>query len=218
MNMFTKCAAVAFVAIAAFAGSANAGVVFSFTETAKGVEMNASGSIDVAGLSAMKKVGWGGTGIESNSEVDILGSNMGGLDSAFAFNLGTDLSAWDTATGPFGRSYFKWTKSGTTSFATYIRVKSARLPGLTIDASDLAGTIWSPDNVWVASGKTFASLGLNQGVYTVTDAVSAESLTIDVGGTSQTDPSAAVPVPAAFPLMAAGIGGLCLIARKRNSA
>jgi hypothetical protein len=218
MNIFAKCAAAAAVAMTAFAGSANAGVLFSFTETAQGVTMTASGSIDVAGLAPAKKVGWGGTGIESNSEVDILGTNMGGLDTAYAFNAGTDLSAWDTAAGPFTNSFFSWSTTGTTSFATYTRDKNARLPGLTIDASDLVGTIWSPDNIWVAGGKSFASLGLNHGVYTVSDAVSAESLTIDVGGNYAPDPAAAVPVPPALPLMAAGMVGLGLIARKRKSA
>jgi hypothetical protein len=220
MNIFTKLAAAASVAIAAFAGSANAGVVFSFTETAKGVQMTASGSIDVSGLVATSNAGWGGTGIESNSEIDILGSNMGGMDATYTFNSGTDLSAWDTATGPFSKSYFSWDKSGTTSFATYARIKNLRVPGLTVDSSDLAGTIWTPDNSWMAAGQSFSSLGLNAGVYTITDAVSAESLTIDVGGTYNPDPGgnpAAVPVPAALPLLGAGIAALGLIARKRKA-
>lgn len=217
MNFFSKCAAVAAFGLFASAGSANAGVVFAFTETTQGVQMTASGSIDVSGLSATSSVGWGGTGIESNSEIDILGSNAGGLDTSYAFNSGTDLSAWDTATGPFSSSYFNWNESGTTDFATYTWASGLRVPGLTIDASDLVGTVWTPDNSWLAAGQTFASLGLNSGVYTVADAVSAEALTVDVGGTYSPSP-APVPVPAALPLMGAGLAGLGLIARKRKSA
>lgn len=107
--------------------------------------------------------------------------------------------------------------SGTTDFATYTLAAGVRVPGLTIDASDLVGTVWTPDNSWLAAGQTFASLGLNSGVYTVADAVSAESLTVDVGCTYSPGP-APVPVPAALPLLGAGIAGLGLIARKRKSA
>jgi hypothetical protein len=61
-------------------------------------------------------------------------------------------------------------------------------------ASQLNGSVWTPDQNWIATGQTLASIGLNPGTYTVTDAVSGESITYQIGQ----------PVPEPLTMLGAG--------------
>jgi hypothetical protein len=71
--------------------------------------------------------------------------------------------------------------------------------------SDISGGIWTPDQNWTwGPGASFASLGFNIGTYTVSDALTSESITIQV-----------VPEPATFGLM--GFSTLGLLFRRRRS-
>ena len=159
-----------------------AAIIFSFQQVGSDVTMTSSGSIDTAGLVAANFQGWGDTGVEENGQTDLMGgTNAGSINLTFSFNPGTDFSAWQTG-NPFDNSFFGFSvSSGSKGFSTYSRDASFNLvPGLGVRDSDLNGTVWSPDQNWIATGQTLASIGLNPGTYTVTDAVSGESITYQV--------------------------------------
>jgi hypothetical protein len=48
--------------------------------------------------------------------------------------------------------------------------------GIGAVGSDIIGGIWTPDQNWTWAGASFVSLGLNIGTYTVSDAVTSESI------------------------------------------
>lgn len=123
-------------------------------------------------------------------------TSMGGVDTAFGFNAGTDLSAW--VGSMFTTSNFGWVSSGTTQFTTYYISGVDRTPGIGISAADLVGALWTPDVSWTKAG-TLATLGLTVGSYAVTDAVTSESVTIQIG-------QAAVPEPSTLALFGLGLG------------
>ena len=85
--------------------------------------------------------------------------------------------------------------------------------------ADIVNGLWTPDQAWTyPAGATFASLGLNPGVYEVSDATTGETITINIGG-GPVEPSVPVPTTGfqALMLMAALmllLGGLSL--RRRN--
>lgn len=204
-------AAALLVLLAGVAGRADGGVVFTFTETGGTVVMTSSGVLDTTKLVSLPGYGgWGGTGTEDNStpgDIDIMGGTDvgGGIDTAFGFNAGTDFSAITNPGGPFSLSDFSPSVAGTKSFTTYSGFGlGVRDPGIGVTGSDIVGGLWTPDQQWTyAPGATFASLGLVTGTYTVADAVTGESITIQIG------PAAAVPEPASLALAAvAGVSGL----------
>jgi hypothetical protein len=68
----------------------------------------------------------------------------------------------------------------------------------------------TPDQVWTyAAGTTFASLGLNLSTYAVSDIVTGETITIQVG---------AVPEPAALLLLGAGVATVAARRRLKTRA
>ena len=80
--------------MAALAGQADAGVVFSFTESGGTVTMTSSGTLDTSNLVSLTSFGgWGGTGIENNSnpgDIDIMGgTSFGAIDTAEVSVTGT---------------------------------------------------------------------------------------------------------------------------------
>ncbi|WP_068547451.1 PEP-CTERM sorting domain-containing protein [Thalassotalea crassostreae] len=190
---------------------ANAGLIFSFEEVDNNVTMTSSGSIDTSGLVEGNTSPWGYTGIESGT-YDFLGStNYGEIDISFGFSAGTDYSAWQGAASPWTETFWSYNfmdfdvVSGTKPFATFIwAAPSVALPGLGIREDDLEGDIWSADHNWIAKGYNFEVLGLNSGSYTVTDAVSGEFITIQIGALNQ----ASVPEPSTLVIFALGILGL----------
>lgn len=121
------------------------------------------------------------------------------------------MSAWQGADGPFSSGFFNWTVSGDNkSFTTYIS-NPVLTPGFGVVSSEVVGTVWSSNQVWTASNTTLATLGLNLGEYTITDAVSGEFVNIIV---EQSVPQ--VPAPAAGLLLGSAIGlmGLRRMAKK----
>tara|TARA_R110002049_G_scaffold4601_3_gene31761 strand:- start:17670 stop:18239 length:570 start_codon:yes stop_codon:yes gene_type:complete len=173
--------------------------MFSFTESGGSVLMMSSGTLNTGNLVSVSADGWGLAGIETNSppESDIMGDTISGpVDTAFAFHAGTDLTPW--IGDMFVSDNFGWSTSGTTQFTTYYVDAFQRTPGIGIAAEDLVGNFWTPNISWTQPG-TFASLGLTEGNYTITDAVTAESISIQIGG------QLTVPEPTSFVLYGFGL-------------
>jgi hypothetical protein len=195
--------------LVAVAGQAQAGVMFAFTESGGNVLMQSSGTLDTANLVSVQSSNWGNAGVETNAppESDIMGdTTMGFVDTGFAFSAGTDLTPW--IGDMFTNSNFDWSSTGTTQFTTYYRDGNQRTPGIGIASNDLVGDLWTPDVSWVKSG-TFASLGLTEGTYTITDANTGEFISIKIGGR-------VVPVPEPTSLAIFGIGALGLVGARRR--
>lgn len=197
--------------LGALSAVAQAGAVFTFQEIAGNVVMTSSGSVDTDDLVLQQnESSWGGIGVEQNGNHDIMGgTSVGQVDISFGFHAGTNFSAWAAANGPFTQSRFDAAvTSGARGFTTYVRPAGIQLPGLGVERADIVGGIWTPDQVWSYTSETFLSLGLVTGTYTVTDAVTGEFLTIQIGDTRQ------VPLP--LPLGLLAIGALALGAASRT--
>jgi hypothetical protein len=140
-----------------------------------------------------------------------MGDTISGLvNTAFGFNPGTDLTPW--IGNMFTTSNFSWATTGTTQFTTYYFSGGLRTPGIGISAADLVGSLWTPDNVWTKAG-TYATLGLTEGTYAITDAVTGESITIQIGG------EAVIPEPSTIAIWSLlGLVGLGYGWRKKRKA
>lgn len=192
------------------AAQTQAGIIFSFTESGGNVLMQASGTLNTGNLMSFTSSAWGGVGVETNAspQSDIMGdTSAGNVDTAFGFSAGTDLSAW--IGDMFTNSNFSWSTSGTTQFTTYYQVSEQRTPGIGIAAADMVGALWTPDNAWSKAG-TFASLGLTPGDYTITDFVTSESISIQIG-----ERQSNVPSPTTIALLGLGLAGLGWSRRKK---
>lgn len=208
MKKFNKTLA-SIVLCVSFTMQAHAGIIFSFTESNGDVIMNASGTLNTANLVSVNVSSWGGVGIETNGvpESDIMGdTSSGAVDTAFGFNTGTDLSSW--VGDMFTASNFSWVPTSTTSFTTYYRLNGVRTPGIGIATQDLNNGLWTPDNFWLASGATFTSLGLTEGDYTITDALTGESISIQIGDVVEASS------PATLALLGISLIGLGFTRRK----
>lgn len=197
----------ALITFGSLAGGANAGVTFTFEEVGGNVVMTSSGSIDTLGLVSASPKGWGDVGIYNAGDITLMGGTTVGtseLDLTFAFNSGTDFSAWMPGTSWNSSFYDFIATAGSKQFATYSG-GGPFLPGLSLVANDLVGSVWTPDQTWTANGTTFASIGLNPGTYTVSDAVSGESITYQIG-----------PVPEPTSALLVGLGGMLLMSRSRR--
>ena len=177
-----------------------AGLLFSFSESNGDVIMTSSGSFDTTGLVEVAFASWGSTGVQQYNDFSIMGgTDVGSTDKTFEFNAGTDTSAWaGTAwtTGWEGASSY----TGTKAFSTYTRTNGST-PGLSVTTSDIVNGVWTTDQAWVFSNKTFAELTMITGTYTVMDALTNEFITFQVGTTS-------VPEPTTLAIFSLAIMGL----------
>ena len=195
--------------------AAHADIVFLFEEAGGTVTMTSMGTLDTNNLvSVVRPDGWGGTGTEHNSaagDIDIMGgTSFGGIDTQFGFNAGTDTSAITNPGGPFAFSNFSFVSiTGSRSFTTYSGFEGGlRIAGIGIVGADIVGGLWTPDQNWTyGAGATFASLGLVAGVYAVSDALTGETITIQIG---------AVPEPGMLALLGIGLFGMGIARRKKN--
>jgi hypothetical protein len=183
--------------------------------------MTSSGVLDTTKLvSVVRPDGWGGTGIENNpnpGDIDIMGgTSFGAIDTQFGFNLGTDASAITNPGGPFTISTFSPASiTGSRSFTTYSGFTGIiREPGIGVVGSDIVGGLWTPNQNWsYSAGTTFASLGLIAGTYAVSDSITGETITIQVGDN-------AVPEPASllvWSLLGLTIGGARWLRRRKSA-
>ncbi len=179
---------IAAAVLALSASLSRADVTFTFSQVGADVVMTSSGTLNIANLlSSSYGDGWGGTGIENNAtagDIDIMGgTSFGVIDTLFKFNSGTDASAITTPNGPFSFSNFGWAvTSGSTSFSTYSGFLGGfRQPGIGMRAADIISGLWTPNQNWINTSGTFASLGLNLGTYAVSDRLTGETITIQVG-------------------------------------
>lgn len=209
-SKFLACSALLFTVSA----PSHAGIVFTFIESGANVVMNSSGVIDTTKLVLQQNVStWGGAGIEENGNHDIMGgTTVGQVDVSFGFSAGTDFSPWASANGPWAANYFNAIiNSGTKGFTTYFYSGGIQVPGLGVERQDIVNGLWSPDQNWTFANQSFASLSMFAGTYTVTDAVTAEFITFQVG-------AAQVPEPSTLLLAGLGLAGLGFARRKQRNA
>jgi len=209
INLFTRITAVSLTAML-FSSLSNASIMFAFTESGGNVLMQSSGTLDTSNLLSVTPEGWGGAGIESNGvpDSDIMGDNsMGDVDVAFGFNAGTDFTPW--IGNMFTNDIFGWSSTGTTQFTTYI-MDPNRVPGIGISSADLIGDLWTSDVSWSKAG-TLASFGMTIGTYTVSDVVTNESITIQIGDVSP------VPEPTSLALLGLGLAGFGFSRKKKKT-
>jgi hypothetical protein len=199
---------------------ANADIIFLFEETGGTVTMTSLGVLDTTQLVAVSRSdGWGGVGTEHNAtagDIDIMGGTTvgGSIDTQFGFSDSTDTSAITSPGGPFAFSNFSaMVTSGDTAFTTYSGFMGGlRIAGIGMTSTDIVDGLWAPNQNWTyAAGATFASLGLVQGLYAVSDARTGETISIQIGGATS------VPEPGTLGLLGFGLAALGL-ARRRKSA
>lgn len=162
------------------------------------VLVSGSGTIDTAALTLL---GYVTREDEVAGEDGLVGFGSSDLEAAYlgitgptSFGSGSDESASSSTGDTFGIE-------GSVGYIL--------LPVGYISGSELSGTLTFDDT-------TIAALGLTDGTYTYTwgSGASADSLTVDIGGSVVTPPAAA-PEPSSLALLGSGVLGLAGVLRRR---
>lgn len=176
------------------AEQADAALTFSGTETSSGVTFSNQGSINLAGLS-FQYVGFGNNSIDPSSALispSASGDVYGGIQGP---------SSW----GPGGAT------SSTMRTGDVMGVSGGAglliLPVGYVSGATLSGT-------YTFAGATFASLGINSGVYTYTFGSGANADTVTVRVPTF---AAAVPETATWAMMILGMGAIGYAMRRRRA-
>jgi hypothetical protein len=184
--------------------SAHADMFIDITQVRSDVVASASGSINLAALTAIEQIGTGGAFVTGTYAA-------GGSALAFGPASNTQVEGYSGITDPatFGaRGDFDATSGSGDAVATTPGLGLAQLyvPVGYVSADPLSDT-----DTW--SGTTIAALGLTDGTYTYTwgSGATADSLTLNIG------PVSAVPEPGSIYLAAAG-GAMLLFRRLRKLA
>jgi hypothetical protein len=213
MNIISKTTAAAAIAMIAVAGSANAAPI-SFDDFKGGALSSAYQASHGVTLTTNAAV-WGGNGngdpgnwnLEGTNGSAFLGCNKGnGCMTTFAMDaaqngFAVDIGIANNWSAIFTVEGFLGTNLVDTEVLALSNHSVGTSPDGTWSTAALVGTL---DSVKITSAftKGFA-FGIDN---------------VDVDGTGPSVNPSAVPVPAALPLMGAGLVGLGLIARKRKSA
>lgn len=180
----------ALAAALALAAPASAMVVVNIWETPGGVEMAASGALDITGLSSAGSQNVNLTGVVSSA-------------GAFSFVLGLSdryLSATTLAVA-FGSGGLV---AATASSGDIFVVQG---PSLNLTPGYVSGDPLA--SAMSFAGQSFVSMGMSAGSYLI--ALPADAISVMVG----VAPS--VPLPADAGLLAAGLAGIGLVARRRRA-
>lgn len=191
-------AVIAAIGLSLTAGSAHASVIWTFQQTVSGVVGMFSGSLDLTNANFLGSAPIGPSGL-----VPIAG---------IAYNDPGDLS-------PFVIGY---QISGPSSFGTGLGPPAGSATGSVfgIDGSGPQPAVLVPDSyasndllsgTLTIAGATFSSLGMAPGNYVYSLVTTNES-----AGDTITLSIPEVPLPAALPLFAAGLGGLGLLGWRRK--
>lgn len=214
MNVFSKCAAVAAVGLFASAGAANAGVIFQD-------DFNRSSSNTVGNGWTERENGSSDVAVNSNA-LQLRDEASGGAPDAAAATAVIDASGLTNVT-----LSFDWTAINGNETNDYLYVSYAIVPAPSMSQETSWTQVFSgSDDNGGSFSESFVLAGLEganfQLMFWTDVSRNNEGFMIDnvvVDGIVIDDPNAAaVPVPAALPLMGAGLVGLGLIARKRKSA
>lgn len=189
--------------------SANASIIFTFEDVGSDLMMTSSGTLNTNNLVLQDGIsGWGGAGFGNFGVYAMIGgTTVGNIDISFGFNQGTDFSEWLVGSGPFTTTQFDPIVTGTTGFATYLQ-PDPYTPGISMESGDIVNGLWRPDQTWTFLGASIASYGMLEGTYTVSDSITAESITFQIG-------SASVPEPGSLVLLAIGLAGFGFAGKKK---